>query len=93
MKPLSATRDLVRLLLTRFKATRCPQVAGSLAFTTLLALVPLVTVAIALFSNFPGFAELGTSLKIFLLENLLPERAGKIITTYALQFSQKATGL
>ncbi|MBC9071108.1 YihY family inner membrane protein [Thauera sp. CAU 1555] len=93
MKPLSATRDLARLLLTRFKATRCPQVAGSLAFTTLLALVPLVTVAIALFSNFPGFAELGTSLKIFLLENLLPERAGKIITTYALQFSQKATGL
>lgn len=93
MKPLSATRDLAHLLLTRFKATRCPQVAGSLAFTTLLALVPLVTVAIALFSNFPGFAELGTSLKIFLLENLLPERAGKIITTYALQFSQKAAGL
>lgn len=88
-----AARDLFRLLLTRFTATHCSQVAGSLAFTTLLALVPLVTVAIALFSNFPGFADLGTSLKLFLLENLLPERAGKIITTYALQFSQKATGL
>lgn len=91
--PLNPTRDFLRLLAERFVATRCPQVAGSLAFTTLLALVPLVTVVIALFSNFPAFAELGTSLKIFLLENLLPDRAGKIIATYAFQFSQKAAKL
>ncbi len=93
MNTLRAVRDLFLLLLNRFNDNRCPQVAGSLAFTTLLALVPLVTVAIALFSNFPGFADLGTSLKLFLLENLLPERAGQIITTYALQFSEKAAGL
>ena len=93
MKHLLALRDFAALLYARFNATDCPQVAGSLAFTTLLALVPLITVAIALFSNFPGFADLGTSLKVFLLENLLPERAGHIITTYALQFSEKATGL
>lgn len=86
-------RDFIRLLAQRFVATRCPQVAGSLAFTTLLALVPLVTVVITLFSNFPAFSELGTSLKIFLLENLLPDRAGKIIATYAFQFSQKAAKL
>ena len=90
---LNSTRDFLRLVAQRFVATRCPQVAGSLAFTTLLALVPLVTVVIALFSNFPAFAELGTSLKIFLLENLLPDRAGKIIATYAFQFSQKAAKL
>ena len=41
----------LRLLAQRFVATRCPQVAGSLAFTTLLALVPLVTVVIALFTR------------------------------------------
>jgi hypothetical protein len=29
----------------------------------------------------------------FLLDNLLPEKAGKVIATYALQFSQKATNL
>ncbi|THF58601.1 YihY family inner membrane protein [Pseudothauera rhizosphaerae] len=93
MKFLYAARDLQGLLLTRFRATHCTQVAGSLVFTTLLALVPLITVAIALFSNFPGFAELGDSLRAFLLENLLPERAGRIVTNYALQFSQKAAGL
>ncbi|THF61506.1 YihY family inner membrane protein [Pseudothauera nasutitermitis] len=95
--PLSAralsARDFLLLLFSRFNATRCPQVAGSLAFTTMLALVPLITVAIALFSNFPGFTDLGVSLKTFLLENLLPERAGQIITKYALQFSEKAAGL
>lgn len=90
---LRSLQDFLRLLAERFVATRCPQVAGSLAFTTLLAIVPLVTVVIALFSNFPAFAELGTSLKIFLLENLLPDRAGKIIATYAFQFSQKAAKL
>jgi len=91
--PLNPVREFLRLLTERFVATRCPQVAGSLAFTTLLAIVPLVTVVIALFSNFPAFADLGTSLKIFLLENLLPDRAGKIIATYAFQFSQKAAKL
>lgn len=93
MMPLTAARDFMRLLAGRFVATRCPQVAGSLAFTTLLAIVPLVTVILALFSNFPAFSGLSASLRTFLLENLLPERAGQIIATYAFQFSQQATGL
>ncbi|MDD2874188.1 MAG: YihY family inner membrane protein, partial [Azoarcus sp.] len=87
---LQSLRDFAELFSARFNATRCPQVASSLAFTTLLALVPLITVTLSMFSNLPGMDQLGVSLKIFLLENLLPDRAGKIITTYAIQFSQKA---
>lgn len=87
---LQSFRDFAVLFAERFSSTRCPQVASSLAFTTLLALVPLITVTLSAFGNLPGMDELGASLKIFLLENLLPERAGKIITTYAIQFSQKA---
>lgn len=90
---LHSARDFLRLLAGRFVATRCPQVAGSLAFTTLLAIVPLVTVILVLFSNFPAFAQLGESLRGFLLDNLLPERAGQIIAAYAYEFSQKAAGL
>ncbi|WP_230411704.1 YihY family inner membrane protein [Denitromonas iodatirespirans] len=86
-------RDFARLLAQRFVDTRCPQVAGSLTFTTLLALVPLLTVTIAVFSNFPGFAHFGEILREFLLQNLLPEKAGQIVATYALQFSQKAANL
>lgn len=79
---------LVRCV-ARFREERCAQAAASLAFTTLLALVPLLTVALVLISHFDLFAGLGTALRNFLLANLLPEKAGKVIANYALQFSQK----
>ncbi len=90
---LQAPRDFLKLLADRFVATRCPQVAGSLTYTTLLAIVPLVTVVIALFGNFPAFAQLGTALSNFLQTNVLPDLAGQIVSTYALQFSEKAAQL
>jgi membrane protein len=86
-------RDFLKLVAGRFVATRCPEVAGSLTYTTLLAIVPLVTVTIALFSNFPAFAQLGTALGDFLQTNVLPDLAGQIVSTYALQFSEKAAQL
>lgn len=90
---LNALIDFLRLLFDRFNATRCPQVAGSLTYTTLLALVPLVTVSLSLFSNFPAFAELGEALSGFLQNNVLPDRAGQIVATYAIEFSEKAAQL
>lgn len=93
MAMLNASREFARLLIERFSATRCPQVAGSLTYTTLLAIVPLVTVSLALFGNFPAFKDLGDALSGFIQNNILPERAGRIVTTYALQFSEKAAQL
>ncbi|QID17297.1 YihY family inner membrane protein [Nitrogeniibacter mangrovi] len=90
---LTHLRDFLRLLFERFVDTRCALVAGSLTFTTLLAIVPLLAVALAVFSHFPAFSRLGESLSDFLLNNLLPETAGNIIATYALEFSQKAGNL
>lgn len=91
--PLLALRSFINLLSKRFIAARCPQVAGSLTFTTLLALVPLVTVSLALFSNFPAFKTLAETLATFLQKEILPELAAQIVTTYALQFSEKAAQL
>lgn len=90
---LADIRRFLEMLGERFKANRCPQIAGSLAFTTLLSLVPLVTLAIVVFGRMPVFAGLGEGLKQFLVENLLPDKAGRIIAAYALQFSQKAANL
>lgn len=90
---LTHIQNFLRLLLERFVDTRCPLVAGSLTFTSLLAVVPLLAVALAVFSHFPGFAQFGDSLSAFLLDNLLPETAGRIIATYALEFTQKAGDL
>ncbi|MEJ5211586.1 MAG: YihY family inner membrane protein, partial [Burkholderiales bacterium] len=77
----------------RFLEDRCPQTAAALAYTTLLSLVPLITVALAVLAAFPVFGDLMTELKIFLLTHMVPEIAGKIITVYMVQFSEKAARL
>lgn len=84
---------LASAVLRRFRDGRCAQVAGSLAFTTLLSLVPLVTLVAIVFSKLPQSARFGDALRGFLLDNLLPDKAGKVIATYALQFSEKAANL
>ena len=48
-------RRLARFTATRLNEDRIPQVAGSLTFTTVLSLVPLFTVAFAIFTAFPIF--------------------------------------
>lgn len=77
----------------RWREDRCPQVAGSLTFTSLLALVPLFTVVVAVLSATPVFEPVMVQFKVFLLLNLVPEIAGRIITVYMLQFAESAAGL
>jgi len=77
----------------RFREDRCSQVAANLTFTALLALVPMVTIAITVMSAFPAFEHFMVDVKFFILKNLVPEVAGKIISEYMEQFSQQAAGL
>ncbi|MGC2519015.1 MAG: YihY family inner membrane protein [Burkholderiales bacterium] len=74
----------------RFNRDRCLQLASSLTFTTLLALVPLVTIALTLMSAFPVFSGLGENIQKFLLANMLPAAAGKVVTAYVEQFTGRA---
>ncbi|WP_189533860.1 YihY family inner membrane protein [Paludibacterium paludis] len=80
-------------LLRRMAGTRVLQVAGSLTFTTLLALVPLLTIALIVLSAFPVFSEFSTRFKLLLLSTLVPEFAGKVITVYMRQFADNAEKL
>jgi membrane protein len=77
----------------RWTEDRCAQVAGSLTFTTLLSLVPLFTIVVALLSSLPFFEDVMVQIKIFLLLNLVPEIAGRIITVYMHQFTGNAARL
>ena len=79
-----------RFVLRRWNEDRCPQIAGSLAFTTLLALVPIFAIAVAMLSSLPFFEQVMAQVKIFLLLNLVPEIAGKIITVYMEEFRVNA---
>lgn len=83
----------VRAAALRFHEERCLQLAGSLTYTTLLALVPLVTVALALVTAFPVFGAMTGRVDEWLAENVLPEQIANAITGYLGQFSQQAVGL
>jgi membrane protein len=80
----------LRFVLGRWSEDKCPQIAGSLAFTTLLALVPVFAIVVALMSSAPFFEDVMVQLKVFLLLNLVPEIAGRIITTYLEPFAHNA---
>jgi membrane protein len=83
----------LRFVFARWTEDRCPQIAGSLTYTTLLALVPVFVVVVAVLSWAPFFEDVMTQIKIFLLMNLIPEIAGKIITVYMEEFSSNARRL
>ncbi|MES2353214.1 MAG: YihY family inner membrane protein [Pseudomonadota bacterium] len=83
----------IRFVARRFQEDRCSQVAANLTFTTLLALVPILTIVIAVISAFPAFERLMVEVKFFILKNFIPEISGKVISNYMEQFSQNAAGL
>ena len=90
---MTEIRRFLNLLIERFNDVRCSLIAGSLAFTTLLSLVPLLAVTLTVMGQMPVFQVLGQTLRRFLIENFLPDKAGKVIATYAVQFSEKASDL
>ncbi|MDD4928773.1 MAG: YihY family inner membrane protein [Gallionella sp.] len=83
-------RDFIRFVAIRFAEDRCAQIAASLTFTALLSLVPLITIALTLFSAFPVFDDFSTQIKTYLLNNLMPETAGKVIAHYMEEFAESA---
>ena len=85
--------SFIGFVLRRWKEDRCPQVAGSLTYTTLLALVPAFAVAMALLSSLPFFAPLMVQLNRFIAHNLNPAIADRVIRVYMEQFAQHAARL
>src|ERR1700675_4942453 len=83
----------VSFIARRFREDRCSQVAASLTYTTLLALVPTVTIALILISAFPIFERFMQAVKAFIIANLVPASAAKIVTDYTGEFSANAAGL
>lgn len=83
----------LRFVARRFVDDRCLMVAGSLTYTSLLALVPLFTVTIVLTSNIALTRDLILQVKTFALKNLVPDVGGRVVSEYMEQFSQNAAQL
>lgn len=90
LNSLQRTLGFLHFVVSRFIRTRGMQVAGSLTCTTLLALVPFITIALTVLTALPGFNRLLPKIKDFLLANLLPDTASRIIGMYMTHFSNNA---
>lgn len=93
---MGSLRDLWRFvvaLVHRFRDDQGFQLSGSLAFTTILSIVPAITVAFTIFSALPGFKEFSAAINRFLTESLLPERITRSVLAHIDAFTQNAAGL
>jgi membrane protein len=85
--------DTLRILRIRFREDRLGLTASSLTFTTLISLVPLVTVTLAVFSAFPMFASFQDALQKYFLQTLVPANIAREVLTALSQFASKAKGV
>jgi membrane protein len=85
--------ETARTLRQRFREDRLGITASSLTFTTLIALVPLLTVMLALFSAFPMFAKFQGALQQYFLQSLVPDGIAKPVLGTLTQFAAKANRL
>jgi membrane protein len=85
--------DTLHTLRQRFREDRLGLTAGSLTFTTLISLVPLMTVMLALFTAFPMFASFQNALEKYLLQSLVPDAIAKPVLASLTQFAAKASRL
>jgi membrane protein len=72
---------------------RLGQAAASLSFSWLLAMVPLITVSLALVTSFPVFDEIRISLQKLIVQHFLPDGVGGQLSRYLEQFVRKAASL
>ena len=90
---LAEIRSLILFALRRIADGQLTQVAGGLTFTTILALVPMLTIALAVFTVFPLFNTFRTSLEAYFIQSLMPKAISTNILGYLNQFATKATRL
>ncbi|HMM75455.1 MAG TPA: YihY family inner membrane protein [Gammaproteobacteria bacterium] len=85
---LSVVVDVCR----RFDAQRGFDIAAALAFTTILALVPLLVVVFGAMSLFPAFHAWQGTIEHFIFHNFVPAM-GEQVQAYLVEFTTKAREL
>ncbi len=81
-----------RALVTQFLEHDCPTRAGALTYTTLFAVVPLMTVAYTTFSILPAYEGLEERIEAFIFNNFVPDSSA-LVKEKLVEFSDRARGL
>src|SRR5690348_15698946 len=101
MRRLSGFRQILRrdrlkafakFLWYRFRDDKCFETAGALSYTTLFAVVPLLTAVVAILAVFPVFAGLREHVSDFIFRNFVPA-SGETVQGLLLQFADNASKL
>ena len=85
--------SLGREIAERNRGQNLQQIAASLAFTTTLALVPMLTVASILIGYLPSVIRIKYAFQGWLLDTYMPGGLNEQVFNYLDQFSAKARGL
>ena len=86
-------RDAALTLRERFREDRLGLTASSLTFTTTIALVPFITVALAVFTAFPMFAKFQDVLQKWLIQSLVPDNIARQVLGSLNHFAGQASKL
>lgn len=81
-----------RYLVKRFAEDNCPKNAAALTYTTLFAVVPVMTVTYAMLAAIPAFSEVGGQIENFIFSNFVPA-TGVAVQQYLSEFSNQARQL
>jgi membrane protein len=84
---------LGKQLWERNRGLNLNQIAASLAFTTTLSLVPMLTIATILIGYLPSVIQVKKVFRAWLLDASMPGGINQQVFTYLDQFSTKARGL
>lgn len=79
-------------LFRRFGEDSCAKNAAALTYTTLFAVVPVMTVAYAMLAAIPAFNQVGGQIEGFIFENFVPS-TGAALREYLTRFSNQARQL
>lgn len=90
LQPVRHLVRFVRLVLARFQHDDGMRLCASLAYTTLLAIVPVVAVGLGVFAAFPVFDNFTAAIQDFFAQNLLPRAVADRVLAYIDQFARNA---
>lgn len=90
--PLQQILRFARFIGRRFNDDQCFEAAGALSFTTVFALVPLLTVALSIFASFQEFQRFSDAVTGFVFKHFVPT-SGTEVEAYIKAFVTKASQL
>ncbi|MCO7223075.1 YihY family inner membrane protein [Pleionea sp. CnH1-48] len=85
-------KQFIFYVFSRFGQDRCSSIAAELTVTSLLSLVPLLTVIFALLALFPQVQHLSADVQSWIFENFIPE-SSQAISNYLNEYINNTKGL